>query len=123
MKISTSIILHKLELNLYLGWPDAERAQRQVVLVDLKIQFLEPPRACETDDLTNTFCYAELTTVIQQITTKPVHLLEYLGREIYQVTKQFLKNTAQVSIRVTKKPPIANLKSATFCYGDEDCTW
>ena len=33
--ITSSIVLHNLELNIYLGWPDAERAQKQTISKNL----------------------------------------------------------------------------------------
>lgn len=119
------IHLHGLELAVKLGWLEPERAQSQPVLVDIKIQFLEPPLGCITDNLSDTHCYDELISTIQAaIVPQEFHLLEYLAHEIYQIVKKTIDEDVLIGVTVAKKPDIAALKGgATFYFGDEKCAW
>lgn len=123
--IASSIVLHSLELSVHLGWSDAEQLQQQIIVTDIKILFLQPPKACLTDNLADTFCYDELTQKIKQkASSKSFRLIEHLGHELYQTIKLTLLHDSAVSLRITKKPPIPNLKGGvSFCYGDEDIAW
>ena len=119
--ISSSIQLNALKLDVFLGWPDAERMQQQTIFVDVHLRFPLPPKACISDDLQDTFCY---DTLVKQIKTHLGHrhfrLLEYLGQDIYQCIKQNLQNDILVKIHLTKQPAIENLTGGvTFFYGDE----
>jgi FolB domain-containing protein len=119
-KHHASIILHGLELRVHLGWPQNERIELQMVVVDITIRFAMPPAACMTDNLKDTLCYDMLTSKIKkEIGTAKFHLLEHLGYQIYQMVKQEVTNNSSISITVTKKPPIDDLKGGvSFCYAD-----
>lgn len=119
--IASCIQLYGLELDIHLGWPDAERLLKQVIIADIKIVFIQPPNACLTDNLADTFCYDKLTNEIKQrVAAQPFRLLEHLGHELYQTIKKTLNNDSLISLRITKKPAIPNLTGGvSFCYGDE----
>lgn len=119
--IDTSIILHKLELSVHLGWPEAERLKKQFILIDIELLFSEPPKACLSDDLEDTFSYEILCILIEkQIGQRQFRLIEHLGYEIYQLVKNALPENILVTIRVTKQPPIVNLTGGvSFSYGDK----
>ena|SRR5690348_6474512 len=118
--ITTSIFLHKLELSVYLGWPEAERLNKQIIFIDIELKFPEPPKACLTDDLVDTFSYETLCNLIEQhVSLKTYRLIEYLGLDIYQLIKNALPNPMFVNLWVTKKPPIIHLTGGvSFHYGD-----
>lgn len=122
---TSSLLLRALELEVVLGWPEEERAQTQKVALDIHMQFLQPPIACETDDLHDTYCYDTLVQKIKKhVSTRPFRLLENLGYEIYQHIKQNLKTDISVCIRITKKPAIDNLTGGvSFTFGDEEWAW
>ena len=63
----SNIVLHGLELSVILGWPEEERRQRQLVLVDVSVRLHKPPQACFTDQLEDTFCYDALVTAIGRL--------------------------------------------------------
>lgn len=119
-----SIDLHGLELSVYLGWPEAERLQKQIVLLDIHIQFQLPLKACQTDDIADTYCYDSITrSITEKITAQRFRLIEYLGFAVYQHTKQLLPNT-DIAIRIKKQPAILNLTGGvSFSYGDISHTW
>lgn len=120
--ISSSIVLNGLELNVNIGWPEAERIPKQIVVVDIYIRFAEPPHACKTDRLSDTYCYDTLTTSIKKmIDGYEFRLIEHLSYELYHIVKKTLSEENRVFIRVTKKPHIEGLTGGvSFCYGDED---
>lgn len=125
-KIASSIVLHDLELKLHLGWSESERLKKkQVVVVDIKLDFIHPPKACTTDNLYDTICYDKLISEIESaISPRKFLLLEHLGHEIYKTIKNNLNNHVLIAIKVKKKPAIENLKKGvSFYYGDKDCVW
>jgi len=115
------IVLHKLELNVHLGWPEAERSIKQAILVDIYLDFAQPPNACLSDDLIDTFSYETLCQVIEkQISAKHFRLIESLGHAMYHLVKSTVSDHLSVNICVTKKPPIINLTGGvSFWYGDD----
>lgn len=116
----SSLSLHGLELNVFLGWPDDERQEKQQVKLDVTVAFSAPPKACVSDQLQDTFCYDSLITQIKEKTTaKSFRLLEHLGYEIYQMIKPAVPDSAKVSISLQKMPPIPALTGgASFYFGD-----
>lgn len=127
-KMNSSLHLKGLALDVHLGWPQAEREKTQAIILDIKLHFLQPPRACSTDDLEDTHCYDTLVQNIRHyLNQREFRLIEHLGKELYQFIKlQFSKQEASLTIRITKKPTISNLNGGvSFCYGDsqEEPTW
>lgn len=121
MTKQASIALQGLELSVFLGWPSRERAQKQVVTLDVIIDFAAPPTACKTDQLDDTYCYDTLVNHIKQMAdARSFRLIEHLGHEIYDLIKQFIQQAeTKISIRLVKKPTIENLVGGVaFCYGD-----
>jgi FolB domain-containing protein len=120
--IKTSrLVLHQLEFFVFLGAEFAERRQQQRIMVDIHVDFTEPPAACTTDLLTDTFCYDTLNqTIKKNIALKEFRLLEHLTHEIYLCVKNFLSRESKVSVQVTKFPD-AFFKSAgvSFWYSDD----
>lgn len=118
--IKPILLIKEIKLKVNLGWPRAERLKKQTVIVDVKIQFDEPPVGCITDNLKDTFCYAELVSLLQSsVHHKEFHLVEYLARELYQVIKAKCPEE-KIALRITKKPSV--LKYLTngidFMYGE-----
>lgn len=102
--------INGFELPVYLGWPEAERQQIQTVRIDLTIQFAAPPKACETDQLQDTFCYDELLEQLRvKIADRPFRLLEHLTSEIYKIIKPELPKDAKLTVNALKWPPIIGL--------------
>lgn len=120
--LTSSLRIRGVELLVHLGWEDSERDQQQVVLVDIDIRFSELPKACVSDELTDTFCYAELINSLRrQLINRPFHLVEHLTAEIYSLVKSQLMsvNTSSVRISLTKHPSVEGLTGGVcFSYGD-----
>jgi dihydroneopterin aldolase len=115
------LFLRGIELTLNLGWPDAERAQKQSLLIDIILQFATPPKACLTDNLTDTICYDELIKKIVQATeAREYRLIEHLAWHIYQIIQKNLSSHA-ISVSISKKPAIPQLTGGVvFTYGDKE---
>jgi FolB domain-containing protein len=123
MTTLSRFILHQLEFFVFLGHDQAERTQRQRIAVDIHIDFVKPPIACVTDQLTDTVCYDTLNqTIMKHITSKEFRLLEHLAYEIYSCVKTFLSLDSRVRIGVTKFPDVFLTSSGiSFWYGDDQC--
>jgi len=119
--MKATLHVRRLELNVNLGWRSQERKQEQAIELDLDIQYPSLPKACETDDLQDTVCYAQLTDAIrQQISHKNYRLVEHLSAEIYTIAKAHLPQETKLMVRLTKYPKIEGLIGGVcFDYGDE----
>lgn len=121
-KFTSCLTLHDLELCLHLGWPENERLKEQTVSVDIEIFFPNPPKACVSDKLEDTFCYSALVKKIREaLCHRHFHLIEYLAKELYDVIITAVPNENDVYIQITKKPNIPGLKGGvTFTYTNRD---
>lgn len=111
-----------LELGVHLGWPAREQEQEQIVLLDLEICFPQPPKACQTDRLADTVCYATLISALREsMVRRKFRLVEHLSFEIYQFIKPLLPAHTGLTVRIIKHPDIEGLTGAVrFIYGDVD---
>ena len=118
--VNSALFIQGLELRVYLGWPDDERSQKQVVLLDVDIWFAKPPDACVTDKLDDTICYASLIQFIHDhLAERTFHLIEHLTQTIYHLIKSQLSDQTKTHVRITKHPDIAGLtRGVCFGYGD-----
>lgn len=117
----SSLLINGLELKVHLGWPTKERQHKQRVLLDLDIWFPKPPKACVTDKLNDTVCYANLVKIIKDKTKgKKFHLIEHLCYELFKIIKISLPKNSKVIVHVTKSPKIAGLLgNVQFSYWDD----
>ena len=108
-------------LNVNLGWRKEERKAEQPVLMDLDIHFPAPPKACETDALKDTCCYAELTQTLREyVCQKHFSLVEHLALAIYEKARLYLPEPARIVVRITKYPKIeGSTGGVCFQYGDD----
>lgn len=120
MSIKSSLLIKNFEITVSLGWLEQERVNKQTVQLDIELQFTNPPMACQSDELNETYCYDALTDKIREyVADKSFRLVEYLGGEIYLLVKKELSPSVLVKIELTKHPVIANLNGGVkFRYGD-----
>lgn len=116
----TSLSIRGLELVVHLGWPDNERSVEQMVWLDIDIFLPDPPKACVTDKLEDTYCYSTLTTLVREkIKAKTFHLIEHLNYHIYHAVKPEFPKDTRIIVRLTKHPHIEGLSGGvSFTYGD-----
>lgn len=121
-KLYSTLSVRSLELTVNLGWRTSERKHEQPVLLDLIMRFPStPPKACASDQLDDTVCYAALIEHIRNVIAKKKYrLLEHLSADIYHAAKSQLPKSCRLNVRITKFPKIDGLMGGVnFDYGDE----
>lgn len=113
-----ALMINSFDLLVNLGWPEEERREKQTVKVDVELHNQAPPAACDTDDLKDTFCYAELITkIIHYTENKEFRLIEHLAKELHSLIKASGQYKA-VIVHLTKHPSIkAFTGNVRFSYG------
>ena len=118
--LCSSLSLEQLKVPVFLGVSQAERKTKQTIEINLTIWFTELPKACHTDQLEDTICYAQLIDMIKNFCLKkPFCLIEYLGYELYK----FLKKTitcSHINLEIRKKPMIHGLWRSIFSLKDQE---
>ena len=111
--------INELELGVFLGLPNEERARRQVVKLNIEVAFPDVPDACKTDDINDTVCYHELINSLRsELEEKTFHLIEHLTQEVYNTLAKLLPENSTIAVSLTKHPQIQGLGSVTFHYGE-----
>jgi dihydroneopterin aldolase len=108
-------------LDVRLGCSDAERATPQAVDLDLRVRFAQLPRACESDDLSHTVCYADLIDAARAACAgREFKLVERLAHELFLRLRPLVPNGAELWLRATKlHPPVEGLSGGvSFALGD-----
>ena len=120
MTIQTTLMIKRLIVPVTLGWTESERSVLQNIALTIQLRFIEPPRACETDQLADTICYHTLLDALRaHITTRSYRLVESLGAACYQLIKQQVSTRAWVTVSVQKWPVMDGLADGVcFSYGD-----
>lgn len=109
------LMLHDLTLLTTLGVYDFERKQRQNVRVDITIDYYDPPYACYTDDINDAFCYQTLSEKLQKLCDdRHFHLIEHLAETLGNECCNLLKRRADVTLKVSKRPPLNQLAYSSF---------
>jgi len=98
-------------LRVHLGVGAAERAELQDVALGVAIQFAELPRACRSDRLEDTVCYAELIDAARAtVLGRSFFTLERLAHELAGCARKYVPGDAALRITVTKlSPPVVGL--------------
>lgn len=122
MSLTNQFFIQSLKLNVRLGWPEEERKQLQMVFLDADISFPEPIKACFSDDLKDTVCYADLISNVHQfLETKSFRLLEHLTYELFSFFKTKLPAHTHLTLSVTKYPDLPGLtEGIRFTCDDSD---
>jgi len=116
----SALSLKQLKVSVFLGASQEERDTKQEIEINLDIMFHSLPKACMTDQLKDTFCYATLVDKLKVFCLKkPFRLIEHLGYELYQFVKQTLKNV-DINLEIKKRPPVHGLEQSIFCLKDKD---
>jgi len=100
-----------LEVEVRLGCTPAERAAPQRVALDITIHFDRAPRACTTDELSDTICMQSLAEALAEVCrAREFALVEYLTEELLDRALELVPSDADCELEVCKlKPPIAGL--------------
>lgn len=99
-----------------LGCTAEERATLQEVRASIEIRFSQTPKACESDSLEDTVCYAALCTKIKEVVdSKSFHTVEHLAQEIYKSLTKIISENNLWRLKIHKvNPPIAGLRGGVF---------
>jgi dihydroneopterin aldolase len=110
-----TLFLEGLEIYVSLGCSDEEKSHKQMVKLDLELEFSKEYSASDTDNLKETICYYTLRNNIQTFCDKiSCNLIEYLTKQIFSFIQ---KEYPQVTIRylkLIKSPPVSQIESASF---------
>ncbi len=115
----------RARLRICIGCTAEERAVPQDVDLDVAIRFAAPPRACETDQLTDTVNYSDLIMAARDLCAKrEFKLVERLAAELHAKLLAELPPDAELWLRVTKlRPPVEDLHGGvSFSIGDREPT-
>lgn len=94
--------IENLQLEVHLGWPEAERQNLQRVLINVTLQFSGLPKAAQSDDLADTVCYAEIADKLKRFNGKTFKLIEHLGHECFEMIRALAKDAQKIEINVRK---------------------
>ncbi|MFT4694728.1 MAG: dihydroneopterin aldolase [Francisella sp.] len=113
-----SLFLQNMQIFVSLGCSEEERANRQLIEIDLELLFPKNFNASDTDDLNETICYYTLRNKIQAFCDDiSCNLIEYLAKQIYN----FINDNYAISIKylkLIKRPPMSQIESASFIIRD-----
>lgn len=117
MKTYGRLSIKDLSLTLPIGWQASEREKIQTVKVDIKIDPLATPIACQTDELADTVCYDALIKNIRE-DIQSVRLIEHLAKKIFDLVEAFVEIDAAIKVTIKKHPDISGLGQVSFSYGN-----
>lgn len=106
-----TLSLRGLEVDVHLGCTEPERARPQRISISLAIRFERAPRACESDELSETVCMATLAEALGAVCrAREFALLEHLTQELHARALTLVPCDGECELEVIKlTPPIANL--------------
>ena len=109
--VGHTLSLRGLEVEVHLGCTQLERARPQRVSISATIRFERAPRACESDDLSETVCMAALAEALGDVCrTREFALIEHLTHELHVRALALVPRDGECELEVIKlTPPIANL--------------
>ncbi|APD50574.1 dihydroneopterin aldolase [Francisella hispaniensis] len=114
-----SLFLNDIEIYVSLGCSEEERAYKQMVTLDLELEFSQNYNASNSDNLEETICYYTLRNNIQQFCDSiSCNLIEYLAKQIYLFIQKNFEDITIKFLKLTKKPPVSQIGSACFIIRD-----
>lgn len=113
--LSAELQINELCYFVSLGCSDAEKSILQEVLISVSVVFANPPQACESDDLQNTICYAQIADCLfVSFENQKFNTIEKLAMHSWQVVKKLCTEKTQISIKINKvRPPIGRKNSGS----------
>lgn len=100
--MSDRILVTGLRVETRIGWTAEERAEPQVLLVDLDVETDAAPSA-ESDDLADTVDYARLIAeVARYVSSHEARLLERLAAEVAEIVSA-MNGVKRVSVEMAKE--------------------
>ena len=85
--MNSTLQINKLILSINIGVTAEERATPQDIEFDISIHFNSLPKACSSDNINDTICYASLVKTIKSLcSNKEFHLIEHLCSCVYDLS-------------------------------------
>lgn len=114
--LKQSLKVQDYEVWVHLGCTKDEQVFTQPVHFTVEIQFEKAVKGFDTDKLSDTIDYVELTALIKSRCMKgPFHLIEHLNEEVFSILYEFLKLKqvkGYVIVQAKKiRVPVENLRS------------
>ncbi|AIT08737.1 diguanylate cyclase [Candidatus Francisella endociliophora] len=110
-----SLFLKSLEIYVSLGCSEEERTQKQMVKIDLELEFNQDYSASDTDNLEETICYYTLRNNIQKFCDDiSCNLIEYLAKQIFLFIQDTHQDVKVKYLKLIKSPPVSQIESASF---------
>jgi dihydroneopterin aldolase len=107
----TRLEVRDLSVPVRLGCSAEERAVPQEARFSLTLELPRPPRACQTDRLEDTICYATICDAIRAVATSgEFATVERLGAAALERLRAALPPDVRARLRVHKvRPPVEDL--------------
>lgn len=115
--------INNLEVSLSIGINEEELSCVQDLIINLTIYFLSPPRACNTEKISDTICYANVIDHIHDFCAlKHYSLIESFANELFtSIRSKFLSDNEKLTLQLCKKPKIFNFDgSCCFTLSDKE---
>lgn len=110
-----SLFLKALEIYVSLGCSEEERANKQMIKLDLELEFSQNYSASNTDNLEETICYYTLRNNIQKFCDNiSCNLIEYLAKQIFLFIQKDHSDVNIKYLKLIKAPPVSQIESASF---------
>ncbi|TVQ80811.1 MAG: dihydroneopterin aldolase [Bradymonadales bacterium] len=95
--------LEALDLKVRLGCSREEQSLPQDLRIQVELHFEKEPKACRTDQISDTICYDEMSKQIAAcVAEKPYHLIEHLAWGVFHRLKASLPPTSKICLSVRK---------------------
>ena len=96
-----------------------EHIKKTPVVVKVKIDFQNPPKACDSDQLADTVCYDHLTQYIEKtFREKHFELVEHACKTLFDGLKSLIKVSANIEVKITKILDHPFLEESSFTIKD-----
>jgi len=111
-RAGAEMTVRDLEIWVRLGCSTEERAVPQPVAISARISFACAPRACESDRLEDTVCYAQLATTLgRRAAQRPYQTVESLTFALVEAMRSAIPAGVRFALEVTKlRVPVAGLR-------------
>ncbi|MED7818867.1 MULTISPECIES: dihydroneopterin aldolase [unclassified Francisella] len=110
-----SLFLNELEIYVSLGCSEEERSYKQMIRLDIELEFNQNYSASNTDNLEETICYYTLRNNIQSFCDNiSCNLIEYLAKQIFLFIQNSYNDVKVKYLKLIKAPPVSQIKVASF---------
>ena len=110
-----SLFLNELEIYVSLGCSEEKRAHKQMIKLDIELQFDQNYSTSDTDNLEETICFYTLKNNIQHFCNNiSCNLIEYLAKQIFLFIQKSYNDVELKYLKLIKAPPVSQIKSASF---------